>query len=396
MTYSRVAIILHWIIAAGLLGNLLLGWWMHEALEESASQARAVAAIQWHKSLGLTILVLSLLRLGWRLAHRPPPLPAGMRAWERRLASLTHLLFYGLMIAIPLSGWIYVSTQWRDGAPLAVPTLWFNLIEVPHLFGLAEAAPSLRQSVAATAGELHEWLAWSLAGLLGLHVAAALKHQFVTRDGLLGRMWPRRGWPWLVALPILLMAALILIGVLRPAGGAAQLDGDGAITSAYGGWIIDPDASEIGFAGTHAGARFRGVFTRWQADLRIAPANPAASRITATIQTGSATDGIRLHDETLPEEEWFDVVAHPVAHFESGAIEPDGEGGYRLSGALTIKGHTVPVTGLSLRLDGDRGRIRGEFSLDRAAVNLGMESDPRGQWVSREIEVSVDVRARAP
>jgi cytochrome b561 len=84
-----------------------------------------------HKSIGLTVLVLTTLRLLWRLTHKPPLLPAAMSGWERFSAKAAH---YILMVVVPLSGWTYVSSQWADGKPLNVPTLWFGLFQVPHLF----------------------------------------------------------------------------------------------------------------------------------------------------------------------------------------------------------------------------------------------------------------------
>ena len=81
--YTAVAIVLHWAIALAIFGMIALGWWMGDALEDSATQAQAIAAFQLHKSIGLSVLVLSLARLGWRLINPPPPLPAGMKAWER-------------------------------------------------------------------------------------------------------------------------------------------------------------------------------------------------------------------------------------------------------------------------------------------------------------------------
>ena len=131
--YTSVAIVLHWAIAAPILSNLMVGWWMKNAIDENATQARAIAAFQLHKSIGLTVLLLTALRLLWRFTHKPPPLPAGMASWERFSAKAAHWAFYILMVVVPLSGWTYVSSQWADGKPLNVPTLWFGLFHVPHL-----------------------------------------------------------------------------------------------------------------------------------------------------------------------------------------------------------------------------------------------------------------------
>jgi cytochrome b561/polyisoprenoid-binding protein YceI len=385
--YTAVAVVLHWAIAAAIVLNLGLGWWMHEAIEDRDWAARAIAAFQLHKSVGLTVLALSLLRLAWRLAHRPPPLPEAMRAWEALAARAAHWAFYALMVAVPLSGWLYASTQWREDGPLVVPTLWFGLFEVPHLFGLDELPARLREDAADALEDVHEWLAWAMAGLLGLHVAAALKHRFIERDFVMASMRPGLGL-LIAAVTLAAIAATLLV---TPRGGPAAAD----IRGAPGGWIVDP-ASEIAFSGTHAGVPFRGRFTRWQADLRLEPLAARIVTIGAIVDTASATDGVPLHDGTLPQEEWFDVERYPQARFVATRIAAKPGGGHTVEGALSIKDRIVAVPPLDLAVDGEALRITGRFTIDRAEANLGMESDPEGEYVSRRIAVEVDVRARRP
>lgn len=385
--YTAVAVALHWAIAAAILANLGLGWWMGEAIEESATAARAIAVFQLHKSLGLTVLALTLLRLAWRLAHRPPPLPEAMRPWERFAARSAHWAFYALMLVLPLSGWLYASTQWREDGPLAVPTLWFGLFEVPHLFGLNELAPRLREELSDGLADAHETLAWTLTALLALHVGAALKHRLIEHDGVFASMRPGVGLA-IVALTLAAIAAAAFVP--RPRADAAQ-----DIRGVAGGWIVDP-ASEIAFSGSHAGVEFRGRFTRWQADLRFNSLAAGPVTIAATIDTGSATDGVPLHDETLSLPEWFDVERYPQARFVATRIGPGPGGGHSVEGALTIKDRIIPVPPLDLALGTDEMVISGRFRIDRADANLGMESDPDGEYVSRRIEVEVRVRATPP
>ncbi len=182
--YSTIAIALHWLIALAIILQLASGLWMVDALDEQATQMRAFQVYQWHKSLGLTVLILSLLRLLWRLTHRAPGLPPGMTAWERLAAKGTHVLFYVLMIGLPLTGWIVVSAS-----KLGLPTLYWGLFQWPHLplCGMAaEAKAALEENV----GEVHALLAYTTIGLLVLHVGAALKHHLVNRDDGLARMLP--------------------------------------------------------------------------------------------------------------------------------------------------------------------------------------------------------------
>jgi len=421
--YNVVAITLHWVIAAALLANLGLGLWMSWAIDSPTAQARAVGAFQLHKSLGLSVLVLSLLRLAWRFLYPPPPLPAQTTRWERALAAVTHWLFYGLMIGLPLSGWLYVSAQWRGDAPFNIPTLWFGVFEVPHLFDLGDAGRALRAQAAAVAFNIHGAMALALVILLALHVGAALKHHVIQRDGVLARMLPwlataeqpvmsaatRRPEPRnLAAAAITLLIASLLIGYaattrLVPPDVAEPGSKAGVLQTLVAGsgtkareWRVDGANSHIRFGGVHAGRPFNGHFDEWQAAIHIDTQAPAQSFIAAVVATTSATVGVPLHDSSLPQGEWFDVANHPHATYRSTAIELLSDHRYAIAGILTIKGRPVELAPLILSIEGNALNISGTLELNRAEVDMGMESDPGGQYVSRIIEIRIDVTAVAP
>ena len=181
--YTAVAIVLHWLIAAVILTLLAAGLWMTDAIVQPQTKNFAFKVYQWHKALGLTVLVLTLLRLLWRLANPPPPLPAGMNSLERAGAHVTHIAFYALMFAIPLAGWAMVSAS-----PFGLPTMVFGLFEWPHIPMLA--ALEDKKPTEALFKAAHKYMGYGLMALLVLHVAAALKHHFVNRDGVLARMTP--------------------------------------------------------------------------------------------------------------------------------------------------------------------------------------------------------------
>jgi cytochrome b561 len=176
--YSGVAIALHWLIAAAIVAQIGLGLWMVDAIKEPASRMTAFQAYQWHKSLGLTILLLSLARLAWRLAHPPPALPDTVTRFERIAARSVHWLLYVLTIGIPLIGWAMVSAS-----PLQIPTLIFGWFQWPHLPWFSTAAEAGFKFA-------HRAAAYLMIALFALHIAAALKHHFVNRDGVLRRMLP--------------------------------------------------------------------------------------------------------------------------------------------------------------------------------------------------------------
>lgn len=173
--WGGVSQLLHWLVVALILTTGTLGLVMGD-MRNSPTKIELYAL---HKSLGLTILALATLRLLWRLyAGAPRPVP-GTPRWQDGIASVTHWLLYGLLFAIPLSGWTFNSAA---GYPLQ----WFKLFNLP---ALVTRDADLRQ----LAGNVHELLFWSLVGLALLHAAAALYHHIFQRDDTLARMLPR-GW----------------------------------------------------------------------------------------------------------------------------------------------------------------------------------------------------------
>jgi cytochrome b561 len=180
-SYTAVAKFLHWTIALAILGMIFLGWYMEDIPRNDPLK---FPLFQWHKSIGITILLLSLFRLGWRWTHPAPPLPPRMKVWEKRLARFVVVLFYVLMIGIPFLGWAVVSSS-----PLNIPTLLYGFVPWPHL----PILPTLenKREISHTLGDIHGYLAYSVLALLCLHVAGALKHHFITRDDTLTRMMPK-------------------------------------------------------------------------------------------------------------------------------------------------------------------------------------------------------------
>lgn len=183
--YTSVAIALHWLIAIMVIGQLAGGFYMHNLPREQAELKFQL--YQLHKSFGVSVLVLTLVRVGWRLTHKPPALPEKMAGWEKFLARGAHLGFYVLLIAMPLVGWAIVSSS-----PLAdsIQTYLFGVIHWPHL-PFFEGVED-RKGLSHDFEELHEYLAFAMIGLIGLHVAAAVKHQIIDRDEVLSHMLPFR------------------------------------------------------------------------------------------------------------------------------------------------------------------------------------------------------------
>ena len=181
--YDAVAMILHWLTAAAVLGLLVAGMTMTRLQPGSALQ---FSLYQLHKSVGITVLALTLIRLGWRLAHRPPALPDSMPGWERRAAALGHLALYGLLVAMPLTGWAVVSVS-----PYNIPTVLYGLVPWPHLPGLATLPHADKHAAEEVLKQLHDAGAWIMLALLAVHAGAAVRHLLWLRDGVMERMLPR-------------------------------------------------------------------------------------------------------------------------------------------------------------------------------------------------------------
>jgi cytochrome b561 len=178
--YTMVAIILHWVMAL-LIGVLaVLGLAMvHLKLEPM----RLFQLYQLHKSIGITVLLAAVLRLGWRLAHRPPPLPGSMLPIERTAAASGHLMLYLFLFALPFTGWALVSCSVFN-----IPTVLYGVIpwpDLPVLSTLVDKAP-----VEAILKIVHAYGAYALIALVGIHAAAALRHHFSVKDDVLRRMLP--------------------------------------------------------------------------------------------------------------------------------------------------------------------------------------------------------------
>lgn len=396
--YTGVAIALHWLIALAIIGQIASGYWMVAADPQGKL---TFTVFQIHKSVGLVVLALSLARVIWRLAHAGPPLPDGMAAFERLAAHATHVLFYALMIAVPLVGWAMVSVS-----PTGVPTFFlllealpFSHMPLPPELSLAERAP-----IEAMLKTVHAVLAYATLGLLVVHVAAALKHQFVVRDNLLARMIPG-------ALPAVVrgrsgvgVLAFSAAGLLLGAGLLAGQVGKGSsdvverpVTlqeSGAGSWQIRPEASRLGFTIDFSGKAVSGQFGTWSGDISFEP--DALDDASATIVVDTAT--VTIDDANLSGQatgaDGFDSAAHPSARFQASRFRHLGENRYEADGTVSIRGVSEPVV-LTFTFDESDGRARvsGSATLDRLAFAIGAQSAADEAWLKHAVEVQFEIEA---
>jgi len=174
--YTRTAVGLHWLIAGLVIAAVFMGWTM----TEMAITPRRLKLFNYHKWVGVTVLALAVLRIGWRIGHRPPALEP-MPRWQQVLAHAGHSVLYLLMVAVPLSGWAYSNAS-------GYAIMYLGRVPLPDLVGSDKL-------LAAQLVQVHGVLAWTFAGMVALHVLAALQHHFVHRDRTLHRMltWRRPG-----------------------------------------------------------------------------------------------------------------------------------------------------------------------------------------------------------
>jgi cytochrome b561 len=170
--YSTPAIVLHWLVALLIFVTFPLGLYMADL----ALSPIKLRLFSYHKWIGITVLMLALLRAVWRVTHAPPLLPEDMPDWQRRTSQIVHGLLYLLIFAIPLSGWLMSSAE-------GFPVVWFGVLPLPDLIGKDKALGELL-------AEVHETLNYTMLALVSLHVAAVIKHQFIEHRPFLQRM----GW----------------------------------------------------------------------------------------------------------------------------------------------------------------------------------------------------------
>ena len=399
--YSYTAITLHWLIALLLAFQIALGW----ALEGNNSP-ELFARYQLHKSIGISILLLSLARLVIRLFVSRPPASDGP-AWTRALASTVHWLFYLVMILGPITGWLLVST-----ARVQVPTLLFGLVPWPHL--------PVGRSWHESAESIHGAMAWLAIGLFALHIAGAFRHQWLLGKPELQRMIPfARGKAAGFALGALaLVGAAFVAGQMiypdkarsvaekgiaapvtalptSPSPPTAGSDEAAATeeaapednTQPLADWTV-ASGGRLGFTARWNGEAVDGRFGRWRASIRFSPDELAKSTIRVTVDLASADTGDGQRDDSLKGSDFFDIGAHPAAVFTAREIRHLGGDRYEARGTLDLRGASKPATlRFTLRIDGDRAHVSGTARIDRTAFGVG-----QGEWAATDaIAAGVDI-----
>lgn len=376
-SYGSVARVFHWLTGLIILCNIGLGLWASRApLDDIALK---VQLFSWHKTLGIAALAVGSLRILWAVTQ-PRPVPIHPeRQVETLLAETVHWVLYAALVLVPLTGWIeHAATEGY------APILWPLGQGLP----LVPKSPALALAMAG----IHHVFAWLLIASIALHVAGALKHAVLDRDGVLSRMLrgARAGGRFSGSRRLAAMAAAAILG----AGAAYALtsrspmeETAAPLQQTRSGWQVTE--GDLGFVIRQMGSEVRGGFSDWTASIDFDP-DRGEGQVRVTVNMDSVAIGT-VTDQAKGAD-FFDVAGHPVAVFE-GQIRRDADG-YVAEGPLTLKGQEAPVTLLfTLQIDGDVARMQGRATLDRRTWHIGSGYDDEST-VGFSVELDVALEAR--
>lgn len=410
--YNSVARFLHWVIAFLILGNFIGGWLMtHEGFSEDFQ----FNAFQLHKSFGFVVLILSIFRLFWRVAYRAPPTPIGMPVWEKVISKITHIAFYVLMIGVPVIGWIYVSAS-----PLDIPTKLFFTVPVPHL------PVPVDEGLAELFSGFHEFFAFATLGLFVLHVGAAAKHYFISRDNIMQRMAGRGFGPLLALLFAAVMGGGVAYSMVSYQGGheeeghdqaAAEAtsaepeadateatetaatetatDNEGllvpAVATGPNAWAIIEEETFIDVTAFANGAPRIARMDDVQGAIELNLDEPQPDNyidvLIGTRSLESDDSNVRMQATAAG---WLNTPRFPQAHFVSRNITRTGELEFEAIGDLTLRDITAPVTlTFSVTLEDNHALATGLVEFDRANFDIG-DAQPENTSVTVSVQVGAD------
>lgn len=388
-SYGRIARLFHWTTATLILVAIPLGI-IANRLPYDTAEALALKAqlFSIHKTLGIVVFFVALGRILWALTQtHPAPLHPDRKA-ELWLAGLVHWMLYLSLVAVPLSGWVH------HAAVSGFAPIWWP-------FGQTLPFVPQSESVAQIAGGAHWLFSKLMIASILLHVAGALKHHFVDRDGTLLRMIrgtpapdrvvqpARSGLPVVTALAIFGLTAGVAALPKAPGTPDAGAAPAPAIAQSSGNWQVSDGTLTFGV--TQMGQAVAGQFASWTADIRFDEGATTGRHgaVSVTIDTGSLSLG-SVTDQAKGKD-FFDVASFPQARFEAELVRAGA--GYEAVGTLSLRGMDLPVTlPFTLAIDGDTANMTGQVVLDRRSFGMGQNY---GDESSIGFSVTVDVALTA-
>ncbi len=398
LRYGQVARYLHGLIASLIVSQYILANLAEDA-EHSGATFQHLVLLANHKSIGMTILMLAVVRLCWRFYFPGPALPNNMMHWQKMASRYTHGLLYALIFVLPLSGWLMSSAA-------SYSVSWFNLFSFPDLVSADESLKSLLMSV-------HEFLATSLFVLALVHIVAALKHRFFDYDDVLQRMVSGRGIIAAVVLAVIVVTFLGRAAITKSENKGVLASTESAqadskltaiqkstpLQSQLPVWNIDYSNSYIHFSGEQAGAEFEGQFSQWKGIIHFSADDLSQSFFNIEIDLGSVDTDEEERNLTLLTKQFFYVDQFPTAIFtaaifSTNTVNSTISDNYQTMASLSIKGHTVPAMfKFSVTERADSGMVEytlvGSARLDRFNYEVGSGEWADTEWVGQFVNVDV-------
>ena len=362
--YSSLGSFLHWLIAIVFFVLLFSGWSLY--FEIWPSKQFVFELFQWHKSIGILALFLVCVRVFWRIKTKSPELPIELKHQQHRVLT-GHFLIYVLIIVMPISGWMLVSTD-----PKGIPTLFFGLFEWLDL--------PLSRFVYKPSTWLHFYAAIVLSFVVIGHVSMAVRHH-LQGVFIFERILPSR------SVKAAILATLIVVAALSS---FVFLSFNSSGSNGLNANIVEAEkehlafSNEISFSGKHAGNLFTGTFSEWSLKTDIDFDKQTMRYFDLEVSINSVKTGSSLNDKTLLEYDWFNVAEFPIATFTSNKAEFLDANRVKIIGQFKIKDIVKP---LQLIVIYQNSVLNTEFTIKRSDYKLGQEADADAEWVSEEINI---------
>ncbi|WP_317930010.1 cytochrome b/b6 domain-containing protein [Halioxenophilus sp. WMMB6] len=377
--YGAVAQGFHWLMALLIFWAIALGM----IAEEMPRSPEKIYLFVLHKSVGITVLLLVVLRFLWRLFNKPPALSLPPK--QEQMAHLGHGVIYLLMVLVPLTGWLLNSAA---GYPLP----YFNQFPIPAIPGLSKESKELFEGV-------HVTLFWVLAVVIVGHVLMLVHHKFAHKLVLLPRMLPC-GKAWPVGVLALVLIALIAFTVKKSMVGdvpaeepiAVQPAAEPTTTATVGNWLMVLPDSSLKFQSAYSGEAFDGSFAQFNPTIRFDPAEPEAGVLDVTVTASSITTYNEEWDASLQDDEWFATEQFATAHYYSNDIKAQNDG-FVAQGRLTLKGVTQPLAVNFVwqsQADGKASFV-GDAVIDRRLFGIGTGMWADDPTIAFEVQLQVNL-----
>jgi len=384
--WGLVSQALHWGIALLMILTIALGL----IGQELPLSGEKIKLFVYHKSVGILVLALVLIRIYWKLSQLQPTAAQGITARQQKMAGIGHGVLYGLMLALPISGWLLNSAA-------GFPFKWMDLFVFPNIPGIDQSLKDLLVLV-------HLYLFYGFIGILAGHIGMALLHHFKLKDAVLTRMLPQHNktfWR------LLLLAFVVLTGFIfiKTFAGTASVNTPALAVSDSGAtivenetkktapqWQVIDEQSTLGFTNNYDGIEFNGEFSDFTAQLFFDKEDIPSSLFDVSIDITTVTTFNPDWDSSLPDAEWFNIIEFPQARYYATSFIKEGDA-YIAQGQLSLKGftRTVPLRFTWQEREDGKVDFNGTATIKRTDFGIGSgiwQDDPT---IGFDVEVNVQL-----